>query len=554
MNNQRLQSIRDRKFGIHVIRGMSVALACAVLLLRISLAQSPDIARIEKNSKNYRLMVDNRPFFILGAQVHNSSGWPAALDAAWPALENIHCNTVMVPAYWEAIEPREGAFDFKMIDAALMGARKHHLRLVLLWFGTWKNGAMTYVPRWMKENPSLYPRVLDAGGRPVPALSPLSETSRKADSRAFAALMTHLKTVDQDTHTVIMVQVENEAGVLGTDRDYSREGTLQFQQPVPQEVLKSLHLPPRVNKNTWSEVFGVRAPEVFMSYSTARYIESVAEAGKAAYPLPMYINVWTREQPGLIRPGFSSPSGGAVAYLLDMWKALVPHIDVIGADNYETNDGLYRSLLTLYNRPDNALFVPETGDRLADAKNMFFAVANGNSIGVSTFGVDGKVLTKVLEDPNQSYGAIADNYALLGPATGQWEILRDSGHLQAAVEEEGMANPSLDFDQFDAVVRFGAVQDGYGGARGLGNPKLNGRVLIGQLTADEFLVSGMNATVVFAPKLGAPGQQAMYLSVEQGHFEGGEWQVDLLRNGDETNFGLSLSSKGETLRVQLLAY
>ena len=203
-------------------------------------SQTQQIPRLDQRDGHYRLLVDGKPFFILGAQVHNSSGYAKALDAAWPVLHAIHCNTVMVPVYWEAIEPKQGVFDFSTVDAAVQGARAQGLHLVLSWFGTWKNGAMTYVPSWVKNDPATYPPVLDSAHQPVEALSPMSDANRQADRTAFAAFLRHLKELDGDTHTVILIQVENEAGVLGTDRDYSPQATSSFSGPVPTEVVTSL--------------------------------------------------------------------------------------------------------------------------------------------------------------------------------------------------------------------------------------------------------------------------------------------------------------------------
>ena len=534
-------------------RGMKFAIVLPLLLLicKPPRLQAQAIPTIQKADGHFHLLVDGKPFFVLGAQVHNSSGWPAALDRAWPVLAAMRCNTVSVPVYWEAIEPKEGSFDFSAVDAIVLGARAHNLHVLLSWFGTWKNGAMTYVPDWIKQNPRKYPPVLDSAQQPVEALSPLGDASREADRKAFAALMTHLKSIDGTQHTVILVQVENEAGVLGADRDYSARGNASFHEQVPTEVLASLG---RTNEHgTWSEVFAERAPEAFMSYWTARYIDSVAEAGKSVYPLPMYVNVWPREQPGLLRPGFSSPSGGAVAWLLPMWKRLAQHIDVICPDIYDEDEDSYQNLLSLYSRPDNSLYVPETGGSIAHAKNMFLVFASPNALGISIFGVDG-ASAQDLESFKGWGSEVAMNFALFGPASSAFRSLSDTGHLKAAVEEEGLANPGMSFDQFDVAVRFGPVLNGYGGPRGRGNPQRNGRVLVGQISADEFLIGGMNANIIFAPKLGSALTHAMLVTVEEGHFADGVWHTERLLNGDETAFGLTLKPHGSLLKVKVRAY
>jgi Domain of unknown function (DUF5597) len=333
--------------------------------------------------------------------------------------------------------------------------------------------------------------------------------------------------------------------VLGSDRDYSVEAERAFSQKVPDVVLRSLGK----SSGTWEQVFAERAPEAFMAYYTANYFQQVAGAGKAVYPLPFYINVWPREQPGLLRPGYSSPSGGAVGYLLPMWKAVVPSIDVIGVDNYDTNPAPYFALADMYSRPDNPLFIPETGGSVAHAKHMFEVIARPSALGISCFGYNGSDLSQSAT-AKPPYSAVAINYALAAPAAQLLVKLRDENHLQAAVEESGIANVPLLFDRYEAVARFGEVRNVYGGDRGQGNSDFSGRVLIGQIAPDEFIVMGADANVLFAPKLGHPGMVSV-LSVEEGTFVDGVFKQGRLLNGDETYFGLRLAPEGTTLRVRL---
>ena len=547
----RLQQPSELTMKAHVLQTFALSL-CMALPAMPSKAQSRDIPHLDKTAGEYRLIVDDKPYFILGAQVHNSSGFSDALRAAWPSIHAMHANTVMIPVYWEAVEPEQGKFDFSTVDSDVEQARAEGVHLVLSWFGTWKNGAMTYVPGWMKNHPETFPLMQDAAHQTVQALSPMSDASRGRDCTAFAAFMKHLRQIDGERHTVILIQVENEAGTLGTDRDYSPGADATFNGPVPREALASMHKG-EASGRTWSQVFAERAPEAFTAYYTALYMGSVAKAGKAAYPLPMYINVWPREQAGLLRPGYSSPSGGATSWLLDMWKHLAPAIDVIAPDIYDENEGTYSHLLEVYSRPDNPLLVPETGGSLAHAKNMFLTLASKNDLGISIFGVDGANPEQLKE--YKGWGSdVALNFALFGPAASQWQQLRDAGHVQAAIEEEGWANPTLTFDRYDVAVRFGPVTEGYGGGRGRGNPQRNGRVLVGQLAPDQFLLSGMSANVIFAPRLGAVPSRAMLVRVEEGHFVDGTWHTDRLLNGDETAFGLSLPARGKTLKVTVRPY
>lgn len=528
------------------MRRFRLSLFLSLLLLPATFAAAESMPVLVQKNGQFTLLVDGKPYLVLGAQVHNSSGWPEQMAELWPTLVQLHANTAMVPVYWQAIEPEPGQFDFSSVDTTIDGARKHGLHLTLLWFGTWKNGGMAYTPTWVKEHPEKYPRMIDENGHPIDVLSPLSDANMDADSTAFAALMSHLRNVDGEQHTVILVQVENEAGALGSDRDYSATADKTFKGPVPQVVLSSLGKAP----GNWEQVFGANAPEVFSAYYTARYIEHVAAAGKRVFPLPMYINVWPREQAGFLRPGFSSPSGGAVSYLLNMWKKLAPSIDIIGPDNYDTNFLLFRTIAKRYTRSDNPLLIPETGSSIAHARHMFYVFANKEGLGISMFGVH----PFSPDQKRDGESEIAINYGLIGPAISSLLALRDAGHLQAAVEEAGIANPQLSFDDYDAVVRFGPVRNGYGGERGQGSSDLGGRVLIGQISPNEFLLIGSNANVVFQPRLGSPYKDAEVISVEEGGFVDGKWKTSRLLNGDETYFGLVLPHAGATLQVKLMAH
>jgi len=485
-----------------------------------------------------QLLVDGKPFLVLGVQLNNSSGFPAILGDLAPAIARSQANTVMAPIGWESIEPEEGRFDFSVVDGLITQARAQKVRLALLWFGTWKNANMSYTPAWVKRDRARFPRVVDADGHAIDVLSPIAASSREADARAFGALMAHLKAIDGKQRTVIMVQVENEAGTLGADRDHSAAANALFDGQVPADM-------PGAKPGSWAANYADGAAEAFMAYHTARYIGAVAAAGKAAYDLPLYANVWPREQPGLLRPGESSPSGGAVSWLLPQWRALAPAIDVIGVDNYDTNVAPYTEIARAYDVPGNPLFVPETGGSIAHARHAFWTVGQPYSVGISKFGIGpdfGLKDGKTAEEP------IALDYRLLNGTAPFLVPLRDTGHVRTAVEEDGMANIPMSFSAVDLVARFGEARDGYGGPRGQGNADLSGRVLVAEAAPDHFLITGASANLKFATKLGQRGSVQL-LTVEEGHFENGRWVRERLLNGDETAFGLILPAEGRSMMV-----
>ncbi len=522
---------------------MKTALALVCLALAADAAPMP---RIERSGNVSRLIVDGAPFFALGAQVHNSSGWPAVLEDLWPAVHAMHLNTVEAPVYWEDIEPVRGEFHFATVDAIVAQARRENIRLVLLWFGTWKNGSMDYTPAWIKTNPERYPHMLDESGHAVRTLSPLSEANRDADIAAFRALLGHLKDADGDAHTVILVQVENEPGSLGAERDYSPEGNRQFAAAVPDALVRKLGRKP----GTWTQVFGPEAAEAFSANAVSTYIDAVAGAGKQVYPLPMYVNVWLREQSNFRRPGESYPSGGATSNMLALWKANTPSLDLIAPDVYVQDADTYMGVLGAYRRADNPLLIPETGGP-AFALYEFPAIAAYGTLGFAPFGLDSYWRGGALRENGQAY---AVNNRLLASVL-PWVLkLRGEGNLQAAIEAPLLTSKVLSFDDFDVLAQFGPVQSSYSGSVARGNAAPVGRVLVGQLAPGEFVILGASARVQFRPRRGAARPHAEFISVEEGEARDGTWKPTRRLNGDETFFGVPLPAEGRVLHVLVEAY
>jgi len=500
-------------------------------------AEMPKLIRKENR---YALLVDGQPYLILGAQINNSSAWPASLPEVWPAIQAMHANTVEAPVYWEQIEPQPGKFDFTSVDELVKQAREHDVHLVLLWFGTWKNGRMHYVPEWVKTDTARFPRMIDQRGEPVDVLSPNASANLGADKKAFVALMHHLREIDGERHTVLLVQVENESGSLGTVRDFSATAEKQFQAEVPSQLAKTLHK----KAGTWKEVFGADADETFAAYSVAHYINEIAAAGKAEFPLPMYVNVWLRH-PETAVPGLNYPSGGPTHNMLDVWKAAAPAIDMIGPDIYTDESDLYRLALRVYHRPDNPMWVPETGYTDSDAHYFFYALGEG-AIGFSPFGLDYTGWTIADRKPPVLH---AENYALIAPMDREIARLNFEGKLKTAVEEEGAPQTSLDFGKWQATVSFGFPQ--YDGGRvPPGTKDHHGRALVGQLSSDEFLVTGIDARVEFHLASSASGHMQI-LRAEEGGYEESNWKFLRIWNGDQTDFGLNFTHQGKVVRIKL---
>lgn len=506
---------------------------------------------LEKKDGRFALMVEGKPFLMLGAQINNSSSWPSEMSKVWPALEDMHANTVEAPVYWETMEPEPGRFDFANVDILINGAREHHLRLVLLWFGTWKNGQAHYVPEWVKSNPAKYPREISSYGKVLDVLSPNSATNLEADKQAFAALMRHIKEVDSAQHTVVMIQVENESGSIGSVRDFSPAAQKAFDALVPAALVNALHL----SSGTWSKVFGPDADERFAAYSTAHYINEVAQAGKAEYPLPMYCNVWitypvaaleNRDHPS---PGQEYPSGGPQQGNIAIWKAAAPSIDILAPDFYSESFDLYQTVIATYHRNDNALFIPETGRGRSFGRYLFYALGHG-AIGFSPFGVD---YTGWTEAEHKLPQALTENDALLAPMAREIAQLNFEGKLQTAVEQKGSPREVLHFGDVDAIVSFGFPQRD--GQMPPGTADAHGRAMVAQLGPLEFLVTGFDVSVSFkmADTPSANKEQVEILRAEEGQYVDGVWQRSRIWNGDQTDRGLNFR-EGNRSVVRILLH
>jgi len=522
-----------------------------------ALAQSKPIPQLVKKDGKFRLMVDGQPFVMLGGQVGNFSAFPEIMERSWSRFKGMNLNTVEYPVYWNVIEPEEGKFDFRGFDQILRGVRSQGLRADLLWFGTWKNGAMDWTPDWVKSDPKRFPRVLDSGGKPIRSLSPMSKSNLEADQKAYSAMIRHLREIDEADRTVIMVQVENEPGSLGSVRDFSPESNRLFNGLAPAQLVSALKKKP----GTWKEVFGRIADETFNAYYLSHYIDQVAQAGKQIYPLPTYVNVWnggygTNDNfEKFDRPGETYPSGGAVSHMLDLWKANAPNIDMIASDIYHQNPITYLKILNDYTRPDNPLLVVETGRGIA-ARAFFYALADFSAIGFGPFGVDGGG-----EALRPDMAAIAADFRVVRSALPIIAGLQGTEKLKAAVEETGTGARNLIFSNYDALVRFrppGRQPAGSVGAAPAAGPEdPSARALIAELGPDEFLVMGFESSVEFRPVQGSSFTAAQLLVEETGEYANGVWKPSapgLKAQGDYSGPLVNLPANGSMVKIKLMSY
>jgi beta-galactosidase GanA len=545
------------------------ALAAATILLAGAHALAAELPRIAQKNGRYALMVDGAPFLMLGGQAHNSSNYPNALPKVWSAIEDAHANTLEIPVAWEQIEPQEGRFDFSYVDTLVKEARQHKKRLVLLWFGTWKNTNPAYTPGWVKFDNARFPRMVDKDGKNSYCLSPFGQATLAADRKAFVALMTHLKQIDGAQHTVILVQVENEVGTYGLARDHSAAAEAAFAQPVPAAVLAH-QMPPagKPAQGTWREVYGDYADEYFHAWAIASYIESIAKAGRAVYDLPMYVNNALREP---VAPGATPApwkgdfaSGGPTYDVIGIYKAAAPHIDVAAPDIYQPESGRVAGTLALFQRPDNPLLVPEMGNAAGYARYLYQIIGKG-ALGVAPFGLD------YFEYSNYPLGAkgtdkhmvepFAKVFNVFAPMQRTWAKLAYEGKTWGVAEGDDRAPQSVEADGWKLDLSFREFQ--FGEREWLqdktefaaGTERPSGGLAIAQLGPEEFLLVGQQVRVKFSGLAANAGKPSAYVHVQEGHYDqDGKWIMERNWNGDQTDYGLNLPATPTVLKVKLGTY
>ncbi|HWA00496.1 MAG TPA: DUF5597 domain-containing protein [Caulobacterales bacterium] len=501
-------------------------------------SQTDTIPRLARHGSATQLIVDGKPFLVLGGELGNSTASDLAyLDRSWPLFDALHMNTVLAPVTWETIEPREGEFDFSQVDGLINAAYDHRKRLVLLWFGSWKNSMSSYVPAWVKRNEQRFPRARDAQGRSLEMLSAFVDANRNADAAAFRALMAHLREMDGKRHVVLMVQVENEIGMIPSARDHGDAANAAYAAPVPYDALHAVlaeraPAQPFVARS-WPQAFGDSAAteELFMAWHFARYTEAVAAAGKSAYPLPMYVNA------ALLRPGKQPgeyPSAGPLPHVFDVWRAGAPSIDLLAPDIYFPNfvewSGAYARSFPL--------FVPETG-RAPEATpaNAFFAFGEHDAIGFSPFAIEDY---KPDDRLGKSYATLRELAPLILAHQGD----RRMRGFRAPLDFEGNVDDTpqdiaLGGYTFHIAFRqmFRAPEDQ--------DVRAHGGLII-QLGEDEFLIAGSGLTITFS----ADGANVGIESAIEGRYVDGRWRPGRWLNGDETHQGRHVRFSADDFTIQ----
>ena len=517
------------------------------------------IPRVETRNGQKILLVDDKPFILLSGELHNSSSSTLEYMAPiWDKMQALHLNSLLFPVTWQQVEPREGEFHFELVDGLIEQAKAHGMKFGILWFGTWKNAACSYAPTWVKKDLERFPRAEVEKGlhyknipfmnftMPYTTLSAFSKETARMDARAFAKLCAHLREYDTD-HTVVLIQVENETGILGAGRDHCDLADEAFAAQVPAELVEGLlarrdglvsdvrEALERCQEGTWEEVFGEAAEEVFMAWYTAKHIETVAAAGKAEYPLPMYTNCWL-VQGG--KPG-EYPSGGPVYRVMEVYQIAAPSLSWVAPDIYIPE---FLDTCKKYTKQGNPLFIPEIALQFRATSRLLYAVGRYHALCFAPFGIEdiGKPADTSL---GEMVGMDTGDLALKNPLDpcvygrmnellqGMMPVLTSlygTSDLQAVMEEELGEEPN------DSMMKFGdfAVCASY---EVPGIPGLNtgaGALLAARTGPDEVYLLGYCVQPYFV-SLDSEKPFTEYLSIEEGEFIDGEWVMHRLLNGDE---------------------
>lgn len=527
---------------------------------------------IKKQNGTKVLMVDDQPFIMLAGEVHNSNASSVEyMEGVYDQADRLGLNTLLLPIGWELVEPEEGVYDFSLVDGLIGQARRRGKKLSFLWFGAWKNGQCYYAPEWVKtdlvrferaqvEKGKNFIRRQDFYGMPYTTLSYLCDATREADAKAFAALMGHIRSIDETQNTVIAVQVENESGVMASARENSDQADALFSGSVPQDFVDYMkantkEMAPDVKAcvengaagGSWSEVFGSCAEEVFSAYYVASYINAVAAAGKEKYPLPMTANCWLDkgETPG------KYPSGGPVARMMEVWQYCAPQIDVIGPDVYVPD---FMGICDQYTKLENPLYIPECATHSYAGPRLVYTVGHYHAMCYSPFGFEdmGKpfsatqsylfgvdVTDPALKTPQnvEEYAWFSRTLAEMMPLLTEKYGTRD---LQAVSSERSEENTML-FGTFGFMAATDSPV----------LPRKDGVCMVLKESEDTFYILVCGAGLAFfSADESRPCVDV--LSFEEGVFEDGVWKSGRRFNGDEVV--TLLFNEPALLKIRLFAY
>ncbi len=515
--------------------------------------------KIENHGSWARIIANGKPMLMIGGELGNSSASTLNdVQRIFSHLKSLGLNTVLAPVTWELLEPEEGRYDFTTLDDIISEARKNDLKVVVLWFGAWKNSMSCYAPEWFKRDTNRFPRVHDRNGVPLEEASSLSANVLAADKKIFCKMMQHLHDMDSKEHTVIMVQVENEIGMVNEPRDYSSDATKMYNSQVPKQLTSYLLKNKRTLNNdrlrissehgSWAELFGndMYAEEIFQAWTYALYVEEMAKAGKAVYDLPMYVNVALNSRNR--KPG-EYPSAGPLAHLIDIWHCGAPSIDVYGLDLYDKG---YRSWTDKYHLANNPLFIPEIRLEDQDAVRALYAFGHHDAMGFCPFSIEDYPLYSNSKSndwrdidltKDDQLNAFVSGGSNMSPLASAYRILQQtqplilkyqgSDNMDAVILDNEMRESSIHTpDDIDMNIRHSYTLGWEPGAKSDTWPE-TACIIIRQSKEDYFII-GSGVVVTFKKE----GKRVGLAKCEQVEFDNdGSMKIVRHLSGDQTHQG-----------------
>jgi len=514
--------------------------------------------------------VHGEPFYPIGRHRIYMAGYhvrdDAEMEAQLKATKLSNANTVSCAIFWDQIEPEEGKFDFSSVDTLITLCRKYDLKVIPLWFAVWKNAVMDYAPKYIKSNPRKYKRVIAPTGNNIWVLSSHCKATLEADKRAFAALCKHLKAFDGKEQTVIGLQVENEPGISGSDRDFGPEAQAEYDGPVPAKLISSMKkagkgsvydLWQKVGGKTsgsWPELFDWEAGQLLTAWSIAVFINDVTRAGKAAYDIPMFVNfAGGRGMPG---------EGASSEKRLDIYRWFGQDIDLIAPDNFRTQPMARQAANASFARDDNPLLLVE-----ANGDSMFSDIAYLNAIGYFLHydqNEDGTIPPQ-----QQRLVSFIRNVAAAVPLLLKYQGTGKIHALEEPIFESvgrGGRGMQIELDGYWGMIQFGNSYSymGYGQPGTKEQQVARGAGLVFQVSRHEFYIVGYNFRLMLRPKptlqnmqytlhgrdTDHPSYINFVLSVEEGKFnKKGEFVAYRQINGDDLRGGVWVGPDDSARRI-----
>jgi hypothetical protein len=462
------------------------------------------------------LYVDGWPFAALAVETHWADliyGRYAetlhAYDHLFPAAKALGLNAVKVPIKWSMVEPKKGVYDFCYLDHVKAMAERNGLRLVVGWFGHYASGdgniyrnltGEVFAPMYVVEDDVTYPRAVDADGiAHHNAISYDYEPIIEVETAAFRAFMEHIRAVDEETHTILLVQVENEIAVFGADRRNRREW--RDHSPASNKRFEETGFADDLKYSAWR-------------LSTA-WIRRLTDVAAQVYPIPTFLNYVGGEIVDWMVGG--APGEDVATYMENC-----PNLAFVGLNLYASRQSSvadFRAWLDAYRVSRNLPAITETNsDAGPNAPRLaYLALGEYGAPIFAPWALHVSYPTPyepyVLEGDTLAHGgpALRDCYLSLRKALAPIAYYAGTGRLAVFMSPFPGEAHAETRDVAGAEVRFSCAGDG--------------QAIVIHAGEGEFLVVGYRCGVAISTPT-ARWPAARRIRVECGAWEEGEWRSE----------------------------